>query len=147
MIRKFLHLSLARKIQLFRVSLLLLFVQAGLSLFSFAQVYHWVKWFHHQPRHPSNNPLAGEDICWAVTRAGKAWFGNEGCLAQALLGECLLIRKGVPAKFCLGVRRQTDGSLLAHAWIEINDQVRIGGSANPGLEEFQNFPDLKEAIN
>ena len=147
LMRKFLRLPFARKALLIQVSLQLLLIRAGLSLFPFARIYGWIKRFHRlsQPRVMISDAL--ESIPWAVNLAGKVWFGDEGCLPQAILGECLLIRKGYPAKMTIGVRRQPDGTLIAHAWVECNGQNLIGGTTNHHLNQFKSFPDFTELIS
>jgi hypothetical protein len=146
MIQKFLHLPFTDKLLLIRAALLLLSIQVGLALFSFPRIYRWVKRQKSTRSPKTKNASATGDICWAITRVGKVFYGDEGCLIQAILGEWWLSQRGVPAKLCIGVSRQPGGPLLAHAWVESDGHVLIGGVTNQVPDGFQDFPELNKMI-
>lgn len=146
MIQKALRLPLRRKTLFARVSLHLLLVHAALRLFSFSTVYSFLKRFHHAPTRADHTNAAHAEICWAVNRAGRFWFADHGCLTQALVGETLLIRSGIPARLLIGVRKQAGEGMLAHAWVESSGQIVIGGKTRLNIQEFQNFPEIQQVI-
>jgi len=146
MLQKALRLPFHRKVLFLQVALQLMFIHAGLRLLSFSTVYRFLKRFHRAPLHPDHDPAAGETICWAVNRAGWMLFADHGCLTQALLGETLLIRKGIPARLLIGVHKPSADAMLAHAWVESGGQIVIGGKTRLNLKEFQNFPELNQVI-
>ena len=71
-----------------------------------------------------------EAIVHAVDEIGsKPWMGAV-CLPRAMAVQAMLRRRGIAGKLCLGAAR--DGSsLVAHAWIELGDEIIIGGAEQP----------------
>lgn len=76
---------------------------------------------------PVETRPTAERIAWAVVAAGRRVPGGENCLAQAVAAEALLTRFGYPNEFRIGARRSGNGELQAHAWLESQGQVLIGG--------------------
>jgi hypothetical protein len=69
-------------------------------------------------------------ILWAVAAVNRRLFPDRPCLTQALAARYLLSRGGVPSVLQIGVTR--DGSeLQAHAWLEREGGVIIGGEQSP----------------
>ena len=66
-------------------------------------------------------------IVWAVRLASR-YAPAATCLTQALVARVLLGRSGHPAALRIGVARSETGQLQAHAWVESNGRVVIGGS-------------------
>lgn len=69
---------------------------------------------------------AARDVGVAVERAALLVPG-AGCLPQALAAQWLLHRRGDVAELRVGVARQ-GGALLAHAWVECDGEVVVGGA-------------------
>jgi transglutaminase superfamily protein len=71
-----------------------------------------------------------ERIAWAVNHAGGL-LGNATCLARAVSGQIMLARRGFSSRVSIGVTpaapRSTEGSLVAHAWLEFGGQILLGG--------------------
>jgi hypothetical protein len=65
-------------------------------------------------------------IGWAVTAASRL-VPRSTCLVRALAARSLCRRYGYPCRLQLGARRGDAGDLEAHAWLEIGDEVIIGG--------------------
>ena len=76
------------------------------------------------PVHPRVSP--GE-IVWAVDAASRR-LPDATCVTQAVSALLLLRRHGYEARFCVGVARSENGSLVAHAWLERGGRVLIGRS-------------------
>jgi transglutaminase superfamily protein len=72
-------------------------------------------------------PTSAERIAWAVTQASRALPGTA-CLTQALAARVLLERRGHPAHLRVGVMRGDDARLVAHAWVESEGRVVLGGA-------------------
>jgi hypothetical protein len=126
-----------RELALLPVLILLLAVARGLTL--------WVAFARYEPilghRKPLDAPRAPEVS--AERQARAAGFGRltatvaravpwrAMCLEQALAVAILLRAARLPARACLGLRREDDGvptSLLqAHAWVEVGTTVVAGG--------------------
>ena len=83
---------------------------------------------------PAEEPqvlVAGEEraereAAWAVRSSARLVVGAT-CLTQALALQVLLGRGGLGSRLCLGARKNAGGKFEAHAWVERNGQVLIGG--------------------
>jgi hypothetical protein len=64
---------------------------------------------------------------WAVTVA-STYVPLATCLTQALVTRYLLAQEGCNAVVRIGVARSRAGRFQAHAWVESNGRVVIGGS-------------------
>jgi len=85
-------------------------------------------WADRPPRRPRRF-IADEPawIAWAVASfAARPWM-NALCLPRALAAHAMLRRRGIASALCLGVARES-GSLVAHAWVEVDDQKLVGGA-------------------
>lgn len=86
-------------------------------------------------------PPAVERIVWAVRVASRRVPGGGHCLTQALAGQVLLVRRGHPAHLRIGVAKGERGQLEAHAWVESQGQIVIGGQDSPS--RFRPLPYLE----
>jgi hypothetical protein len=88
-----------------------------------------------QRRRPSTQPGGAEadEIVWSVRTASRLVPGAS-CLTQALVAHSLLDRRGLENELRIGVARSATGVFEAHAWIERNDMVVLGG-----LEDLDRF--------
>jgi hypothetical protein len=72
----------------------------------------------------------------AVERAGRHVPGAT-CLVQAIALQILLGRRGHRAALRLGVAHDEDRKLAAHAWLELDGRVLVGGQ---GRERYTTLP-------
>ena len=85
-------------------------------------------------------PTAGREaaaLAWAVRVAARR-VPKASCLTQAVALESLLADAGMRAEVRIGVARGADGSFEAHAWVEHDGRVLIGGV--PDMERFSVRP-------
>lgn len=68
-------------------------------------------------------------VAWAIERARRCVPGAT-CLPQALAAEWLLRRRGQQSDLKIGVVKDRDGHLLAHAWVESHGRIVVGGLPN-----------------
>jgi hypothetical protein len=85
------------------------------------------------------DPHSTDTIVWAV-QASLRVLGSNSCLTQALGAQVLLARRGYPALIHIGVTRREQGRFQAHAWVENEGRVVIGGT---GLERFASLAVLE----
>ncbi len=64
---------------------------------------------------------------WALYGVGRRLPWRSDCLIQALAAKRWLDRAGGAATLKLGVRRDDDGALTAHAWMTIGEAAISGG--------------------
>jgi hypothetical protein len=129
--RQFVVLSPRRRALLLQTLCLLSLVRASLSLLPFRVVRAAVM----RAGQPSRagvqaEPEFVEDVVWAIGTASCRVPGAS-CLTQALATELLLRRRGFPAVLRIGVAEKQGGKVEAHAWIEAEGRVLVGGSESP----------------
>ena len=76
-------------------------------------------------------------VRWAITGVAARFPVSATCLVQALAGDAILRRKGLPSELYIGVRVRANSAVpfAAHAWVECEGGVAIGG--------IENLPDFK----
>lgn len=80
-------------------------------------------------------------IVWAVGATARRLLGDKPCLTQALVAQWLLARRGFATTLQVGVKKADDGALLAHAWLERDGEVIIGGADSP--HRYVTLPPLR----
>lgn len=117
------------KRQLFLYTLLLLsLIRLGLWGVSFQNLRSWLARSRHITKSTSSPTV--ETLVWAVQSASRIQPGKVKCLAQALTTQYLLERHGYAAQLRIGVAKADSAGLTAHAWVECQEKVVIGGLAN-----------------
>jgi hypothetical protein len=144
-LRRFLTLSAAERRLIVKAFLLLALIKVGLKTLPFRTVCRGLD-LASRARVPVHDRLSPTQIAWAVTATGRHLLGARPCLTQALAVRLLLIRRGHPADLQLGVVRNDDGPVHAHAWVESGGSIVVGGpesevsrftrllAADPGAE-------------
>jgi hypothetical protein len=123
LISKFLALNSEEKSLLIKASILVWAIRIGLCILPFRAL-HSVS-----ARGPAMTKLANpseERIVWAV-KAASVYVPRATCLTQAVTARILLSMYGYGADLRIGVARES-GRLKAHAWLEKEGKVLIGGS-------------------
>jgi hypothetical protein len=87
-----------------------------------------------QPQRPASRVCA-QRIARAVRRAARVVPGTT-CLVQAHAAAWLLARTGRSAVLYFGVRRDNE-RLMAHAWLEHDGRIIVGGDARPDYLRLQ----------
>jgi hypothetical protein len=94
---------------------------------------------HGRPPAPSLN-VRDHPMIWAVRAAGRRTIRRNPCLPTALAALVFLRRAGFPAELRIGVDRPGAGVLSAHAWVESNGVVVLGGVSAP--IHYRAFPHI-----
>jgi len=124
-LRRLLAIGRARR-SLVLQSLLLLgsarFLLSILPLRKVRSLIPWIAlWLMPGPRNAS-----GEEIIWALEIVTRRFSGT--CLTNALAALALLNRHGHTGTLRIGAARK-DGHFSAHAWVERDGEIVIGGPA------------------
>ena len=126
-LRKFLSLMPSDRRLLVSAALLLGAIRLGLWLLPFQT------WRHLLVSRAKTTPelRAGEQaslnrVVWDVTVASRYMPGVK-CLARALATKVLLAHQGYISELRLGVTKSEEGQLDAHAWVESQGRIVIGG--------------------
>jgi hypothetical protein len=78
-------------------------------------------------------------VVWATNSASRYVLPDKPCLTQALTVQLLLRRKGIPTQLRIGVMKDEEKNLQAHAWVESEGDVVIGGPRSE-LKKYKPLP-------
>lgn len=125
---KFLRIRRSDRTLLIRTIVLIGIVRVGLWLLPFRVIGRFAAWLATKST-PSQDRESGSvpRVIWAVQNASRC-IPAATCLTQALVTKILLQRYGYPAVVRIGVTRGATGKFLAHAWVETNGNVVLGGT-------------------
>ncbi|HWP47146.1 MAG TPA: lasso peptide biosynthesis B2 protein [Candidatus Limnocylindrales bacterium] len=124
---RFLSLPSRDRHLLIKAALLLGVIRLGLWLLAFQTLQGLllrIRWKSARLREA--DPLSLERIAWAIRVAGR-YVPGVTCLIQALAAQVLLEQEGHPACLRIGVAKDKNGRLQAHAWTESGGKVVVGG--------------------
>jgi Transglutaminase-like superfamily len=127
-LRKFLELSAAERRLLLSAFLLAAAVRLGLWLLPFRALQRLLSQTIRGPVHARNDhQTSSESIAWAVCAASR-YVPQATCLTQAITTQVLLTLHGHVAHLRIGVAKNKNGTLEAHAWVESQGRVVFGGA-------------------
>lgn len=78
-------------------------------------------------------------ISWAVTSASRHLPWDCLCLAQALAGKAMLKRRGMTSTLYLGLAKDDDADLQAHAWLRCGNRILTGEREMAGFTIIATF--------
>ena len=78
-------------------------------------------------------------ISWIVTTIAKYTPWESKCLVQALTAQKMLKKQGVSTTLYLGVKKDNNNQMLAHAWIRCGDYFVTGGGNRHGYAVVAKF--------
>lgn len=122
-LQKYLRLTAGERRQLRQAALWLLRMRILLSV----APYERAQRLADQPPGPAPDPsLTGKTIGRAVDRAARI-IPRATCLVKALAAQAILTRAGFHPKLELGVARSETKEFEAHAWLELDGAIVVGG--------------------
>ncbi len=126
-LRKFLHLTSRDRRLLITAVFLLGTIRLGLRFIPFRTVQRIVGHRAQAPTssHQIDQPSI-EQLVWAVKVASQ-YVPKATCLTQALATQIVLGRHGYSTQLCIGAARTQERRLEAHAWVENQGKVVVGG--------------------
>lgn len=86
-----------------------------------------------RPERPTAAHLAS-----VVTFASR-FVPRATCLTQAIAAQLLFRHYRYESKLCLGVAKTARGAFTAHAWVEREERVVIGGAESAAFAKFPPF--------
>ena len=141
-VRRFLQLSAKDKILLVRCSLLVWATWLALRVVPFRVMSRWSSGASEQNSKLLQPQKSIASVVWAIKAAARYLPKSGNCLAQALTAQRILGKSGYPSSVRLGVARGQGGEFLAHAWLEVDGKVVIGGSDS--TTRFVPLPPLEQ---
>jgi hypothetical protein len=124
-IYKFLNLSSTEQCLLIRTWILLGSIRLGMGLFPFSTLRKLLSRLKPQSN-GIGKKFSKEQLVWSVTVVSR-YIPKATCLAQAITTQLLLQKAGHQACLHIGVTEAEKGGLKAHAWVESQGKVLIGG--------------------
>jgi transglutaminase superfamily protein len=127
-LRSFLRLAPPDRRLLIAAALLVGTIRLGLWLLPFQTMQRILgRLTPRPPRMAADDPTSAAKIAWAVETTAR-YLPAATCLTQALAAQVLLSRRGLSARVHIGVSKGANQRLEAHAWVESQGTVVIGGS-------------------
>ena len=83
-----------------------------------------------------------EQIVWSVRIASRYVPGEYKCLPNAYTAHLMLHRYGYPSQIHVGVARDPQGKVEAHAWVECEGRTVVGELDD--MHRFVPFPPLSK---
>jgi hypothetical protein len=132
---KFFRLPAAEKCVLFQAAAWLVLLRVLLAAAPFARVQRWVSRAGGvgAPGVRCPGAPAPSRISYLVAVAANLIPGTT-CLPRALAAQVLLGRHGHGGELHIGVNKDSQGGFQAHAWIETEGRVVIGGPEVTGYK-------------
>lgn len=128
-LQPFLRLPRPEQLLLLKVLLLVVAIRVALSTLRFQTVQRMVERAARLSAcEPSSYRLTPERLAWLV-RVSAAQVPAASCLTQAMAAQVLLRRYGYACELRIGVACGIAGKLDAHAWIEYEGHILLGGPA------------------
>jgi len=129
---------------LFQSLFLVVGVRLGLWLLPFRLLYRILLKLESAPFSQSADPAIIDQISWAVGTVSR-FVPRATCLTQAMAAKVIFCRKKQPAVLRIGVTKDSRGALLAHAWIETNGKIVIGGTEST-VERYTELPPFEGKV-
>jgi hypothetical protein len=138
---KFVALPAADRWLLAQAGLLVVSIRIGLWVLPF----RWLKEFIGSMGQGAAEPQGlNRDfpfkVAWTV-QVSSQLVPRASCLTQALATQLMLARRGYQSNLRIGVMRDEGGKFEAHAWVESQGVVIIGGRQD--LTRYVPLPSLK----
>jgi hypothetical protein len=90
-------------------------------------------------------PRRIERVRWAVLKASRYVPGTRHCLTQALCAKLLLGSQDRAVHVRIGVAKDEEGRLIAHAWLEA-EGMPIFGLTDAEVNRYSALPQLDPAL-
>jgi hypothetical protein len=124
-INKFLNLSSIEQRLLIRTWILLALIRLGMALVPFSTLRKLLYRFRSMLGSVEKE-FSEDRLVWSVGVVSR-FVPKATCLAQAITTQLLLQQAGHQACLHIGVTEAEKGGLKAHAWVESQGKVLIGG--------------------
>jgi hypothetical protein len=97
----------------------------------------------HMTESPQRIALAhrhlAERISWAVKTASRHVPWESKCLAQAMAAKGMFKLRGIQSTIYLGLTKEGEEQLAAHAWLRIGDVIVVGNRGNDRFTVISTF--------
>jgi hypothetical protein len=130
-VRKFMGLPPSTQLLLLKTISVVTLVRLSLWLLPFKTIRAYRDRMLKRTGHADVRDLAAvRQTVWAVTVTSR-YVPEASCLTQALAAQILLGQQGYRTDLRIGVSKGEANQPLAHAWVELDGRVVIGGTDSP----------------
>jgi hypothetical protein len=134
-----------RKFGLLTEALVLLgMTRIGLRFWHFQRVRRSLLLIGRCGRRITRRHISPAVLVWAIETAKRKNPLRSTCLTEALTAEALFKQFGHEPVLCIGAS-VLDGEFAAHAWLE-NDEVVMVGGPEAHVQQFSRFPDFIKVL-
>jgi hypothetical protein len=140
-VSKFFNLSMVEQRLLVKAVILLWIIRLGQWLLPFQTLCRLLNYVSNKQR--SNNSFPQDKIAWAVGAVSR-YVLKATCLTRALAAQVLLQQEGYQAILRIGVNKSKDDDLQAHAWVESQGKILIGGSELGSYTTLISMEEMKQ---
>lgn len=133
-LRRFVARSSADRRLIVEATVLLAIARAGVLLFPLRWIVRGIglrQGIAPPPATDMRQPARRVALAIRAVSRHTPWKSN--CLAQALAGSVMLRRRGIAGTLYLGVAKDANANLEAHAWLRSQERTLTGGG---GLERY-----------
>lgn len=135
------RLRIRDRLALVRAVTMVMLVRAALAILPFRTVLRIADSWARRPNRVRGPEGERDRMLSAVESAARRLLPAAPCLSQAIVADVLLRRRGFDSQLRIGVARTERGALKAHAWVESDGEVVIGGEESP--TDYIAFPNLR----
>ena len=140
---RLIHLSWSEHLLLVEAGLWLGISRLAVSILPFRCLVPWLG------RHMAESPGTGVPACeeqlkrisWAVVATSRHMPWKRKCLAQAMAGKKMLQRRGIASTLYLGVAKEGENALIAHAWLRSGSRILTGARGRKKYTVVSTFAD------
>ena len=136
--------ALRRSGLLLEAFLLLRMTRLGLRLCHFQRIRRMLSLVAVCGRRLTRRKISPAVLVWALETAKRKNPIPGNCLTEALTAEALFKQFGYEPVLCIGASRQ-NGNFAAHAWLE-HDQVVMVGGPEAHVREYSRFQDFNKMV-
>jgi hypothetical protein len=91
------------------------------------------------PTMPTERETDIARISKAVVTMGDHLPWKCGCLVQGLSGKTMLRLRGIESALILGLKKETESGLAAHAWLQCGGEILIGKRGTKRFKVISTF--------
>lgn len=139
-LRKLLRLAPSERFLLAEALFFLICIRLGLYVLPFGTVRRLTRSSVSATRRKPERAVSGmaNRLVWAV-RVSSKFVPAATCLTRAIAVRTLLGRRGYDAQIHIGVAKSEDRGFHAHAWVELDGSILIGGPQSSGYTPVLSF--------
>jgi len=144
-IKKFLFLSWTLKIMIFEALILTGLVRFAILFIPFNKLARRIGKYKDESTYEVSDLERATigNVSWAVNRVSKRTPWESKCLVQALTAQLMLNKRKISSTVYLGLTKNKEKKLKAHAWLRCGSEIITGDSEREGftvVAKFANNP-------